>query len=569
MSLRTWCSVAIVFLIAGAVLGDQLRPAPGALAQEDDQCVQMIADALAEAKESCADMESGQACYGSAIASALTDAPFEASGDTVDLASVDSLSTSAVDGWGVVVMQLPTNLPEGSPVMGVLFGEATAKQAVSGSEAASESTLTVTNNGTTDANLRGGAGVNFPVAGVLPIGQSATADGRNAQSDWIRIQTDSGLVWVFAELVTPEGDLAILPVLQPTDVSPLFQPSSPFQALILTTNSAAATCPSASSGLLLQYSGEQPTEIQVNGVIVSFSDATLLLTAVPNERLTVAALAGSGTVTAQGASEEVTAGSAVRVLMSGENSLTPAAPPAVAQPYAFAEAVNAPVSLLPGALPCVVGMASPDTRVVLRVGPGTQRGPLANMLPDKVYSVIGWANDGEGAPWWQLDTGEQKSWVSQAEVNAIGACDTVAEAEVPPLVFAAPAAPPAGEGGEAETVDDFAPAANSVWQMIVGADNMQGECSGTPAITFCDHLAAISPAQGGVMWKGMEASPYYLTRIQPNVYAYSGPNVLGTGTINMTLRFTSDSTVTMVQSLTLRSEPNCQHVYNYTGSKNW
>jgi hypothetical protein len=105
--------------------------------------------------------------------------------------------------------------------------------------------------------------------------------------------------------------------------------------------------------------------------------------------------------------------------------------------------------------------------------------------------------------------------------------------------------------------------------MYPGSDNMTGTCSGAPAINFCDHLAAISPASGGIMWKGMEASPYYLVRIQPNVYAYSGPNVLGTGTINMTLRFKSETEVTMVQSLTLTSEPDCQHVYNYTGTRNW
>ena len=67
----------------------------------------------------------------------------------------------------------------------------------------------------------------------------------------------------------------------------------------------------------------------------------------------------------------------------------------------------------------------------------------------------------------------------------------------------------------------------------------------------------------------MEASPYYLQRIQPNVYSYAGPNVLGTGTISMTLRFTADNTVTMTQTLTLASEPSCTHTYYYTGEKNW
>ncbi len=105
--------------------------------------------------------------------------------------------------------------------------------------------------------------------------------------------------------------------------------------------------------------------------------------------------------------------------------------------------------------------------------------------------------------------------------------------------------------------------------MYPGSDQMSGQCSGAPAINFCDHLAAIAPASGGVMWKGMEASGYYLQRIQPNVYAYAGPNVLGTGTINMTLRFTAENTVTMTQTLRC-SEPGLPPATPITTpAKNW
>jgi hypothetical protein len=105
--------------------------------------------------------------------------------------------------------------------------------------------------------------------------------------------------------------------------------------------------------------------------------------------------------------------------------------------------------------------------------------------------------------------------------------------------------------------------------MKPGSDNMSGTCTGAPAINFCDHLAAIAPASGGITWRGMEANAYYLTRIQPNVYAYSGPNILGTGTINLTLTFTGESTLKMTMGMVLRSEPDCQHVYYYSGTKNW
>jgi hypothetical protein len=45
--------------------------------------------------------------------------------------------------------------------------------------------------------------------------------------------------------------------------------------------------------------------------------------------------------------------------------------------------------------------------------------------------------------------------------------------------------------------------------------------------------------------------------------------VLGTGTINMTLTFTSETALTMTQILVLSSEPGCQHTYYYTGTRNW
>jgi hypothetical protein len=237
--------------------------------------------------------------------------------------------------------------------------------------------------------------------------------------------------------------------------------------------------------------------------------------------------------------------------------------------YAFADVVNAPVSLLGVGMTCTVGLAGSASAVKLRVGPGEQRGEIGNMSPNTHYSAIGWADDPAGAPWWQLDTGEQKSWVAQAETATLGTCDAVVQVEPPPLVFAPPSAPAAGEGSAVTTVDDLAPDGNSVWQMVPGSDRMTGQCTGAPAINFCDHLAAISPVSGGITWKGMEASPYYLVQLQPNVYGYSGPNVLGTGTVSLTLSFTGDTSLRMTMILTLANEPNCQHVYSYTGTRNW
>lgn len=539
--------------------------------QTAEQCAALVAGAPLAATSACEDLAPGEACLGNPNAQAQSSggAAFAEPGDTLELSALDSITTEGADPaagtWGVVAVALPANLPEGEALSGVLFGQATLARAVA--EAAEHPTLTVSNPSGTEANLRGGAGTHYPVVGVLAGGASAVADGRNQASDWIRIQTESGPAWVFARLVTWDGDLSTLDALAPDDVSGGADTGAPFAAVALTTGSDEA-CAGAASGFLLQATGENEAEIHINGASLRLANATLLLRAEPGAALDVIALDGEATVSAQGAAVALSAGEQVRVPLGGEDGLAASARPAQAQPFALAEASSAPVALLPVALACQV--SAPTANVTLRVGPGETRGALARMQTDRAYRVLGWASDAEGAPWYELDTGAQTSWVRQDAVEPFGACDAVAQVEAPPLVFAPPAPPPMSESGEAaEPVSDFSPAANTVWQMYPGSDQMSGECSGAPAINFCDHLAAISPATGGIMWKGMEASPYYLQRIQPNVYAYSGPNVLGTGTISMTLRFTGESTVTMTQTLTLASEPNCTHTYYYTGEKNW
>jgi hypothetical protein len=573
MSRKRWLQAMWLWVsVAGVGLAGMWPVTWQARAQGDQSCAQLAEQALAEATVYCGDLIPGEVCYGYQDVSVRPAGESEAvpvqAGDRGTLDALDALTTAPADpargAWGLAVLALPAG--DAGMVTAVLFGEATVARPPA--TAAERPTLPVFNRGGAPINLRNGAGITYQVVGQLAPGEEALADGRNEQGDWLRLQYAGGIAWVFTPLIGWEGDqsaLDALTVLLPGDVTPAQLPAAPFAALTLSTGGAA--CAETPSGLLVQYSGGQPAQLQINQVGLDFSDATLLVTATPAEALRVRALSGSVTVTARGIAQEVTSGQAARVPLGGDGGLTPAAIPSLERAYSFAEVAYAPLALLPQEVACTVGLVTPAS-VTLRVGPGMQRGVLASMSPTVSYSVLGWASDPDGAPWWQLDTGAQPSWVAQADVRAIGACQAVAQVEPPPLVFAPPPAP--AEGGAAlETGVDFAPASNSVWQMRPGSDNMTGECSGAPAINFCDHLAAIAPAAGGISWKGMEASPYYLTRLQPNVYAYSGPNVLGTGTVSMTLTFTSETTINMVMRLVLASEPNCQHVYYYTGTRNW
>ena len=552
--------IVSVLVSAGVFFTDQLPAAPSALAQEDgDQCAQLASDALATARNTCTGLASGEACVA-------------AGGERVNIADMDQLATTGANietgEWGIAMLALPANLSEGNAITAVLYGE--SQIARPAQTASDRPTLTISNSGGAPLNLRNGAGITYELVGQLEGSASTVADGRNEQADWVRIQFGEVMAWVFTPLIQWEGDqaeLLALEVLLPNDVTPtMIATEGPFQAFTLATTESA--CESAPAGMLLQYSGEETASLMVNQTTLDFSDATLVLTAAANDSLEIKVLTGAVTVTARGIPKEATVGESMSVGLGGEDGYTPTAPPIALGSYSFPEVAFAPLDLLPNQTACMVGLTARNAIVQLRVGPGTDRGSIGTMNANRAYSVLGWANDPEGNPWWQLDTGENLSWVNQQNVRLTGDCAMVAEVEAPPLVFAVPAAPAAGSENTSNA-PDFSPAANTVWQMIPGTDNLSGDCSGAPAINFCDHLAAIAPVSGGITWRGMEPSPYFLSQIQPNVYGYAGPNVLNTGTVNMTLSFASDSSLQMTMSLVLSSEPECTHIYYYTGTKNW
>lgn len=65
----------------------------------------------------------------------------------------------------------------------------------------------VSASASSNLNLRGGPGTNYPVVGSLPSGSSVTVVGRNEDSTWLVIETDSSTAWLTsdADLVELEG----------------------------------------------------------------------------------------------------------------------------------------------------------------------------------------------------------------------------------------------------------------------------------------------------------------------------------------------------------------------------
>lgn len=60
----------------------------------------------------------------------------------------------------------------------------------------------------TNLNIRSGPGTNFSVVTSLPANSPVLAFGRNSNGTWLQIENG----WIFAELVTVEGDIQGLPI---------------------------------------------------------------------------------------------------------------------------------------------------------------------------------------------------------------------------------------------------------------------------------------------------------------------------------------------------------------------
>jgi hypothetical protein len=112
---------------------------------------------------------------------------------------------------------------------------------------------------------------------------------------------------------------------------------------------------------------------------------------------------------------------------------------------------------------------------------------------------------------------------------------------------------------------NFVPKVRTIWQADPQLDKQTGQCKSVP-INYCSQLVAITPSGRGFLWKGQELRPYYVYRVKPNVYTYSGRNSLGDGRIKLTLEFTSLTTFHATQVLTLAKEPTCKHTMEFSGT---
>jgi hypothetical protein len=89
--------------------------------------------------------------------------------------------------------------------------------------------------------------------------------------------------------------------------------------------------------------------------------------------------------------------------------------------------------------PCTVIVFNDN--VVVRVGPGENRGALLHLPAIQSFHVLGQATAEDGSLWWQLDAEEvapnrsaNEVWVAQNEVSERGECEQITESTSPPII---------------------------------------------------------------------------------------------------------------------------------------
>jgi hypothetical protein len=342
------------------------------LAQNLD-CPTIVRDALGAVDNACADTERNQVCYGNIILSAepqpgAQEFAFERTGDRISLGFVRSLTLSPMDAatnvWGVALMKVQANLPDtlpGQNVTFLMFGDVTIDNAGDSATVLTPVTIIARNQ----INIRSGPSKGNAVLGSLASGQVVTATGRNAVGDWLYGQFGEQSGWVFAQLVTIEGDINLLSIIE-TDNTTHSQPTAesqpiygPMQAFYFKTGRGDAPCAEApDSGILIQTpSGAAQIDLLANEVRITLG-STVYLQAQPGGDMLITVVGGQATVSAFGATVIAPAGTRVRIPV--DNDLKASGPPAPLESYQVTDVAALPVTYLPDVITVALPLSADE-----------------------------------------------------------------------------------------------------------------------------------------------------------------------------------------------------------------
>ncbi|NWF68243.1 MAG: pre-peptidase C-terminal domain-containing protein [Chloroflexi bacterium] len=331
------------------------------LAQND--CPDIVEQALAAVEDGCADTGNNQVCYGNVQLEAtarpgVSEFTFDRTGDLANLVDLQSLVLSGMDEaagtWGVALMRVRANIPDtlpGQNVTFLLFGDVVVENAT-----AEQAILLPVQRLDADVNVRSRPEPEARQIAALVRGQTLYADGRLADNSWLRVQNpvdnEGNLIasvgWVSTPFVSLEGDINSLPVLDPSDTT-IISGYGPMQAFYFRSGVGDSPCAEApDSGILVQTpEGIEQVNLRVNGMDVQLG-STAYFQADPGDEMILSTIEGSASVQAQGETQIVAAGTRVTVDLDDEGRVD--SPPSEPEPYDLDALGALPVDVLPRAI---------------------------------------------------------------------------------------------------------------------------------------------------------------------------------------------------------------------------
>lgn len=420
-----------------------------AAAQSQPICPAEVLLGLVRAGSACFQTGQNQMCYGNGDASAEFQAegqPFSQPGDRVGLGAVSRTTVTLAENDVSVVNLLVQGAladSEARQVALLLWGDA---ELINGVPFNPE--LVVRARGT--LNVRRTPETNAEIVLRQAINETLIASGRSVDGRWLRVNIpdSSDLGWVSAEVVTVEGNIGTLTVVDVA--SPYYRPFEVFQLL---TRDAGLCGGVLRGGLLIQSPNiEIPTRFIMNGLVFQVA-ATAYLHTHDADTLTISVLDGWVEVEAEDTSLYVPAGTQVLLSLNDDGQVT--ALPAAPTPYSDEEMALLPVNNLPRRVrvaasltaeqieavltahhTVVAALAADEPsgeatsacqRIVLRdtplwAGPGEFYEVVNEIVRGRGVTPVLQVRDADGVLWWQL---RNTNWIRADWVTQSGLCEDI------------------------------------------------------------------------------------------------------------------------------------------------
>jgi len=245
-------------------------------------CAAFFDGALTSLRTSCFEQASPGACYGAGPLSLETtdeadDVTFEAAGDEIGLALIDTLTLAELDPGeqtgGLVRMQVRLNYTDDA-ITYLLFGDVVVENTGEVTESVPSVLAPVASS--QGLNIRALPSADADLLTTAFTGDPVRLTGLTESSEWARVTLEDGGVGWAAASAFNDADLTDLATVEPRDE----RAYGPMQAFTLTTDNDDTGCAGLPpSGVLVQApAGDEAAAIQVNDIPVRlFPESTVFL----------------------------------------------------------------------------------------------------------------------------------------------------------------------------------------------------------------------------------------------------------------------------------------------------